>query len=157
MKDLVRQFREILLENPPILHNWFIEQFSDPSAWYMARNSFTRSSAVMSMVGYIVGLGDRHCENILIFKENGSVLHIDFDCLFEKGLTLPTPEIVPFRLTQNMVDAMGISGVDGIFRITCEVTGSLLRENEQILMNILETLIHDPLLDWKNWILVIYL
>lgn len=150
LKDLVRQFREILLENPPILHNWFIEQFSDPSAWYMARNSFTRSSAVMSMVGYIVGLGDRHCENILIFKENGSVLHIDFDCLFEKGLTLPTPEIVPFRLTQNMVDAMGISGVDGIFRITCEVTGSLLRENEQILMNILETLIHDPLLDWKK-------
>ena len=68
MKDLVRQFREILLENPPILHNWFIEQFSDPSAWYMARNSFTRSSAVMSMVGYIVGLGDRHCENILFLK-----------------------------------------------------------------------------------------
>ena len=50
----------------------------------MARNAFTRSSAVMSMVGYIMGLGDRHCENILIFKNTGAVLHIDFDCLFEK-------------------------------------------------------------------------
>ena len=49
-----------------------------------------------------------------------------------------------------MVDAMGITGVDGIYRITCEVTGTLLRENEQILMNILETLIYDPLIDWRN-------
>ena len=39
---------------PPVLHTWFVEQFSDPSAWYMARNAFTRSSAVMSMVGYIM-------------------------------------------------------------------------------------------------------
>ncbi|KAL6451254.1 MEC1 Serine/threonine-protein kinase MEC1 [Candida maltosa Xu316] len=147
---LLQYFKNIISTNPPILHNWFIENFSDPTAWYIARNSFTRSSAVMSMVGYIIGLGDRHCENILIFKDLGTVLHIDFDCLFEKGLTLPTPEIVPFRLTHNMVDAMGICGVDGSFRITCEVIGGLLRENEQILMNILETLIYDPLLDWKG-------
>ncbi|KHC58757.1 serine/threonine-protein kinase MEC1 [Candida albicans P75010] len=150
LDKLVAGFRAIMDRCPPVLHTWFVEQFSDPSAWYMARNAFTRSSAVMSMVGYIMGLGDRHCENILIFKNTGAVLHIDFDCLFEKGTTLPTPEIVPFRLTQNMVDAMGITGVDGIYRITCEVTGTLLRENEQILMNILETLIYDPLIDWRN-------
>lgn len=150
LDKLMVDFRHIMDQCPPVLHNWFVEQFSDPNAWYMARNSFTRSSAVMSMVGYIMGLGDRHCENILIFKNTGAILHIDFDCLFEKGTTLPTPEIVPFRLTQNMVDAMGITGVDGIYRITCEVIGTLLRENEQILMNILETLIYDPLIDWRN-------
>lgn len=31
-----------------------------------------------------------------------------------------------------------------------EETGKLLRNNEQSLMNILETLLYDPLLDWKN-------
>ena len=77
-------------------------------------------------------------------------MHIDFDCLFEKGKTLPTPEIVPFRLTQNMVDVMSISGVEGLFRISCEVTGSILRENEAPLMNNLETLLYDPLLDWRT-------
>lgn len=150
LKHLVQLFKSIVQNNEPVLHQWFIEQFSDPSAWYIARNKFTRSAAVMSIVGYLVGLGDRHCENILFFKNTGAILHIDFDCLFEKGKTLPTPEIVPFRLTQNMVDAMGICGVDGSFRISCEETGKLLRNNEQSLMNILETLLYDPLLDWKN-------
>lgn len=150
LSNLIELFESICKATPPVLHNWFINQFSDPRTWYLARTSFTRSSAVMSIVGYIIGLGDRHCENILFFKRTGSVLHIDFDCLFEKGKTLPTPEIVPFRLTQNMVDAMGISGIEGSFRITCEVTGSILRENEASLMNILETLIYDPLLDWKT-------
>lgn len=150
MNALVNLFESICEEFPPVLHHWFIDQFSDPAIWYLARKSFTRTAAVMSMVGYIIGLGDRHCENILFFKKNGAALHIDFDCLFEKGLTLPTPEIVPFRLTQNMVDAMGITGIEGTFRITCEVTGQILRENEASLMNILETLIYDPLLDWKT-------
>lgn len=149
-KKLLALFDRMCTEVPPVLHNWFIDQFSDPTSWYLARSSFTRSSAVTSMVGYIIGLGDRHCENILFFKNTGSVLHIDFDCLFDKGRTLPTPEIVPFRLTQNMVDAMGISGIEGTFRITCEVTGTLLRENEAPLMSILETLLYDPLLDWKT-------
>lgn len=148
--NLIRQFQEICAEIPPVLHSWFVEQFSDPAVWYMARKSFTRTAAVMSIVGYIIGLGDRHCENVLFLKENGSVLHIDFDCLFDKGATLPTPEIVPFRLTQNMVDVMGTTGIEGTFRITCEVAAALVRQNEAPLMNILETLIHDPLLDWKT-------
>lgn len=149
MDALVLLFENICKEFPPVLHQWFIDQFSDPAVWYLARRRYTRTAAVMSIVGYIIGLGDRHCENIL-FKKNGATLHIDFDCLFGKGLTLPTPEIVPFRLTQNMVDAMGITGTEGTFRVACEVTARLLRENEASLMNILETLIYDPLLDWKT-------
>lgn len=150
IESLTNVFRKICRDAKPVLHQWFIEQFSDPAIWYLARTGFTRTAAVMSMVGYIIGLGDRHCENILFLKKSGAALHIDFDCLFEKGATLPTPEIVPFRLTQNMTDAMGITGIEGIFRITCEVTGTLVRENESSLMNILETLIYDPLLDWKT-------
>ncbi|CAH6721238.1 serine/threonine-protein kinase Mec1p [[Candida] jaroonii] len=149
-QDLVKLFEGILEENPPVLYKWFINQFSDPMSWYIGRNAYTRSAAVMSIVGFIIGLGDRHCENILFFKKSGSVLHIDFDCLFEKGLSLPTPEIVPFRLTENMVDAMGMNKYEGTFRKSCEVSLNILRENETSLMNILETLIYDPLLDWKD-------
>lgn len=150
LQALISLYDKTCNELSPVLHQWYIDQFSDPAIWYLARKNFTRTSAVMSIVGYVIGLGDRHCENILFFKKNGATLHIDFDCLFEKGATLPTPEIVPFRLTQNMVDAMGISGIEGAFRITCEVTGTIVRENEASLMNILETLIYDPLLDWKT-------
>lgn len=150
LSNLISIFEDICTTHKPVLHHWFINQFSDPISWYTARTLFTRSSAVMSVVGYIIGLGDRHCENILFFRKNGTVLHIDFDCLFEKGRTLPTPEIVPFRLTQNIIDAMGICGIEGVFRIACEVVGTLIRENEAPLMNILETLLYDPLLDWKT-------
>ena len=44
--------------------------------------------------------------------------------MFGKGEFLPTPEKVPFRLTRNMVDAMGLSGVEGVFRSVCEITMS---------------------------------
>ena len=54
------------------------------------------------MIGYTVGLGDRHLENILIETTTGSLMHVDFACLFDHGLNLETPERVPFRLTQNL-------------------------------------------------------
>jgi len=141
---------EILDRYPPVLYHWFIENFPDPSSWYDARNNYTRTTAVMSMVGYMLGLGDRHGENILFNEKDGGVLHVDFDCLFEKGLELTVPERVPFRLTENMVDAFGITGVEGTFRKSCEVTLTLLRGNETTLMNILESFLHDPIMDWSH-------
>ena len=68
----------------------------------------------MSMVGFIVGLGDRHTENILLDEKSGDAVHVDFNCLFEKGLTFDHPERVPFRLTQNMADALGVTGIHGM-------------------------------------------
>ena len=78
--------------------------------------------AVWSMVGYVLGLGDRHGENILFDANNGECMHVDFACLFEKGLALGQPEIVPFRLTANMVDVLGVTGTEGVYREASEVT-----------------------------------
>ncbi len=44
----------------------------------------------MSMVGYILGLGDRHGENILFDSTNGDCVHVDFNCLFNKVLNIST-------------------------------------------------------------------
>lgn len=46
--------------------------------WLERRTKYTRSLAVMSMVGYILGLGDRHPSNLMLDKLSGRVLHIDF-------------------------------------------------------------------------------
>lgn len=40
----------------------------------------------MSMVGYIIGLGDRHLDNVLIDMTTGEVVHIDYNVCFEKGM-----------------------------------------------------------------------
>ncbi|KAI0520945.1 phosphatidylinositol 3 [Xylaria bambusicola] len=135
---------------PPVLPNWFISQFPNPSAWFTARLRYTRSCAVMSMVGTILGLGDRHGENVLFEEGNGGIFHVDFNCLFDKGLTFAQPERVPFRLTHNMVAAMGIYGYEGPFRKCSELTLSILRQQEETLMTILEAFIYDPTLDLQK-------
>ncbi|KZS97819.1 hypothetical protein SISNIDRAFT_472705 [Sistotremastrum niveocremeum HHB9708] len=141
---------KILPHFPPLFHNWFLETFPEPSAWLASRLAYGRTAAVMSMVGFILGLGDRHCENILLDTNSGDVVHVDFSCLFEKGKTLETPERVPFRLTQNLVDGLGVTGVEGVFRIACEVTMQLLRDNRDSLMSVLDAFIHDPLVEWED-------
>ncbi|CDO73801.1 hypothetical protein BN946_scf185015.g130 [Trametes cinnabarina] len=141
---------KILTHFPPVLHEWFIETFPEPTVWLASRTAYSRTAAVMSMVGYILGLGDRHCENILLDTMCGDVVHVDFDCLFEKGQALEIPEIVPFRLTQNIVAGFGVTGVEGVFRIACEVTLRLLRENKDCLMNVLDAFVHDPLVEWEE-------
>jgi serine/threonine-protein kinase ATR len=146
----LKTFVDDLKRLPPVFGDWFHERFPDPTSSYYARVSFVRTYAVMCMVGYVIGLGDRHLDNILIDVKTGDTVHVDFNCLFEKGLTLTVPEIVPFRLTQNMIDAMGPTGVEGVFRKTCEVTLNVLRENKDALMTILRPFVYDPLVEWKD-------
>ncbi|KAL7747228.1 hypothetical protein RI367_007439 [Sorochytrium milnesiophthora] len=150
-KDLEAAFQNDLLGRfQPVLHEWFVHAFPDPSLWHAARSAFTRTSAVMSMAGFVLGLGDRHGENLLVDVTNGEVVHVDFNCLFDKGLTFQVPERVPFRLTQNMVDGFGLSGYDGAFRKSCEVSLRVLREHKEALMTVLETFVHDPLCEWDK-------
>lgn len=77
-------------------------------------------------------------------------MHIDYACIFWKGLTLEYPEKVPFRLTQNLIDGMGFTGYNGVFRSSCEVTLSVLRQNAGSLMSVLESFVCDSLLELKK-------
>ncbi|KAK8760864.1 hypothetical protein V5799_027869 [Amblyomma americanum] len=52
---------------------------------YTARQSYAQTVAVMSIVGFILGLGDRHGENILFDASCGDAVHVDFNCLFNKA------------------------------------------------------------------------
>lgn len=83
-----------------MFHKWFLSSFAEPASWFRARLAFAHTAAVWSMVGHILGLGDRHGENILLDSGTGDCVHVDFSCLFDKGLQLEKPEMVPFRLTQ---------------------------------------------------------
>ncbi len=109
------KFRQLLKRHPSIFAEWFVRNFPDPQAWFMARLAYTRTTAVMSMVGYLLGLGDRHGENILFDSTNGDTVHVDLNCIFNKGMELKIPEVVPFRLVTEFDN--GLHGVDhdGLF------------------------------------------
>lgn len=60
------------------------------------------------------------------------------------------PERVPFRLTHNMVAAMGPLGVEGLFRKSCAITLRVLRVNTNTLMSIVAPFVYDPLVSWPR-------
>nr|CEL73045.1 TPA: phosphatidylinositol 3-and 4-kinase domain-containing protein [Toxoplasma gondii VEG] len=130
-----------------LFFHWFNE---DPARWYRARQNYAHTLALWSIFGYIIGLGDRHGENILLDTADGSVMHVDFDCLLEKGRTLPVPEVVPFRLTQNLVSCLGVTGVEGPFKVAAVEAMDVARQNREILMSILMNFVYDPLIEWRQ-------
>merc|ERR1712098_969791 len=116
----------------------------------MGRTNFTRSLAVMSMVGYVLGLGDRHPSNLLLDRNSGKILHIDFGDCFEVAMTREKfPEKIPFRLTRMLINAMEVTGIEGTYRSTCESTMEVLRRNKESLMAVLEAFVYDPLINWR--------
>lgn len=119
-------------------------------AWLDRRTNYTRSLAVMSMVGYILGLGDRHPSNLMLHRVTGKVVHIDFGDCFEVAMHREKfPEKIPFRLTRMLVKAMEVSGIEGNFRTTCEHVMRVLRDNKESLMAVLEAFVYDPLINWR--------
>lgn len=76
-------------------------------------------------------------------------MHIDLGIAFEQGRVLPVPEVVPFRLTRDVVDGMGITKTEGVFRRCCEFTLEALRNESYSIMTILDVLRYDPLYSWS--------
>ncbi len=108
-------------------------------AWLDRRTNYTRSLAVMSMVGYILGLGDRHPSNLMLDKVTGKIIHIDFGDCFEVAMHREKyPERVPFRLTRMLTYAMEVSNIEGSYRTTCEHVMRVLRDNKESVMAVLE-------------------
>uniref|UniRef100_A0A1I7XT16 PI3K/PI4K domain-containing protein n=1 Tax=Heterorhabditis bacteriophora TaxID=37862 RepID=A0A1I7XT16_HETBA len=117
---------------PLVMAEWFRRQFPDPSSWHSARIGFARSAAVMSMIGFVLGL----------------------DKLLKSRTIVIFFYVVPFRLTRNMVNGFGPTGVEGSFRKACESTLRVMREHKDTLLTalffiqVIQTFVHDPLLEW---------
>lgn len=149
IKHKEKLFREVCANFSPAMKYFFLEKFPSPGSYYLAQSSYTKSVATNSMVGHVLGLGDRHTNNILIDNSTGELVHIDLGVAFEQGKILPTPETIPFRLTRDIVDGFGPAGVEGVFRRCCERSMGVLRDNKSAIMTVLEVLVHDPLYNWS--------
>ncbi|EDO08700.1 phosphatidylinositol 3- and 4-kinase family protein [Babesia bovis T2Bo] len=146
-------FRKLCDRRPPVLHRAYYKVFKrDPTAWFTARKEFIHTCAVWSILGYIVGLGDRHAENILLNLLTGQIMHVDFDCLFGKGLQLAVPELVPFRMTQNVVCNLGVCGTanDGPFYSQALKFLQTLHLERHKITAILMNFVFDPLIEWHR-------
>ena len=122
---------------------------SEDSADYLKRQHVMSCSlAVMSIMGYVLGLGDRHPSNLMISRSTGKIIHIDFGDCFEVASRRPKfPERVPFRLTRMLVNCLGNSEED--FSETCQFVLSLLRKQQSVIETMFEAFVNDPLITWQ--------
>jgi ataxia telangiectasia mutated family protein len=72
---------QILPKLPAVFHQWF-EALPSSELWFEKRLMYARSCAASSIVGWLVGVGDRHSANILLDYESAEVIHIDLVRLF---------------------------------------------------------------------------
>lgn len=135
----------------------------DPSdasqTWIARRTCFARSIATTSMVGAIIGLGDRHPANTLIEQTKFNAISIDFGVVFDAAQKRKFyPEKVPFRLTPQIWTAFELAarqpspvpGSRGHFKQSSTITMGVLRKAKDTLLAMLEAFAYDPLLIWRG-------
>ena len=84
------------------IQNWLIENNKNISV-HDLRENISKSCALYCIITYLLGIGDRHLDNIMITNE-GKIFHIDFGYILGNDPKYISPDI---RLTYDMIDAMG--------------------------------------------------
>lgn len=97
--------------------------------------TYVKSCAGYSVITYILGVGDRHYDNVLLTK-NGNLIQIDFSHVFGQDKK-PLPS--PMKLTKEMIEAMG--GVDSEnfhnFKTYCFKAFLEIRKHSTLLLNLM--------------------
>ncbi|OHT07190.1 PIKK family atypical protein kinase [Tritrichomonas foetus] len=133
------------------LRDVLFQKAKDSADWLSRRSTYTASLAITSMAGYILGLGDRHLCNIMMKSKTAKLVHIDFGDCFEVAMRRENyPEKVPIRLTRILVNALEMTKIDGAFRSCCENVLTLMRNNDEHILSLLEAFIYDPLMQWTS-------
>ena len=111
-------------------------------------DSYINSCAGYCVVTYILGIGDRHLENLMI-DNKGRLFHIDFGFILGKD---PKPYPPPIKLCQEMVDNMG--GKDSKryeeFKQKCVNAYWVLRDNAKVIVNMFYLMIDSGIPELNN-------
>ena len=111
-------------------------------------DSYINSCAGYCVVTYILGIGDRHLENLMI-DNNGRLFHIDFGYILGKD---PKPMPPPIKLCKEMVECMGGKGSKRYeeFQQKCVNAYWVLRDNARVIVNMFYLMIDSGIPELNN-------
>eukprot|EP01130_Rhizamoeba_saxonica_P001234 TRINITY_DN11120_c0_g1_i1.p1 TRINITY_DN11120_c0_g1~~TRINITY_DN11120_c0_g1_i1.p1 ORF type:complete len:820 (-),score=165.41 TRINITY_DN11120_c0_g1_i1:36-2366(-) len=129
-------------QQQPIL-TFLREKHPDPHGPFGVDNgiidNFLRSCAGYCVITYILGIGDRHLDNLLLCTD-GRLLHIDFGFILGRD---PKPLPPPMKLCPEMVEAMG--GLNGElflqYKSYCCTAYNILRKSSNLILNLVTLMI----------------
>ncbi|PFH36966.1 hypothetical protein BESB_034240 [Besnoitia besnoiti] len=134
------------------LINYFIHLHPDPDSPYgfseKVWHNFIRSCAGSSLVTFLLGIGDRHLDNILVSLD-GRLSHIDFGFILGED---PKPFPPPMKICSEMLEVMGGIGGKGytLFVAQCCQAYKILRRHAKLLCVILDLMVDSGIKDIKK-------
>ncbi|KXS19899.1 phosphatidylinositol 3-kinase [Gonapodya prolifera JEL478] len=139
----------ILADYGGSLLNYLREHNRDDAAEFgvskAAMDSYIRSCAGYSVVTYLLGVGDRHLDNLLLTPD-GRLFHVDYSFILGRD---PKPFPPPIKLCREMVEAMGGTGhpLFGQFRSYCFVAFTIIRRSANLILNLMSLMVESKLPD----------
>ncbi|KAK5990986.1 Phosphatidylinositol 3-kinase catalytic subunit type 3 [Cladobotryum mycophilum] len=110
-------------------------------------DTYVRSCAGYCVITYILGVGDRHLDNLLLAPD-GHFFHADFGFILGRD---PKPFAPVMKLSKEMVDCMG--GVQSEhykqFKQYCFLAYTALRKSSNLILNLFSLMIHANIPDIK--------
>jgi len=97
-------------------------------------DTYVKSCAGYCVVTYLLGVGDRHLDNLLLTK-SGRLFHIDFGYILGRD---PKPMPPPMKLSSEMIEAFGGMQSDHFqeFRRECYTAFLSLRRYANLILNL---------------------
>ena len=110
-------------------------------------DTFVKSCAGYCVITYILGVGDRHLDNLLLAPD-GHFFHADFGYILGRD---PKPFAPAMKLSKEMVDCMGGSTSEHYrqFKQYCFLAYSALRKNSNLILNLFSLMVDANIPDIK--------
>ncbi|KAH8978579.1 atypical/PIKK/PI3K protein kinase [Lactarius hatsudake] len=111
-------------------------------------DTFVRSCAGYCVVTYILGVGDRHLDNLLVAPD-GHFFHVDFGYILGHDPKLYPPAV---KVCKEMVDGMGGVHSQHYARFTnfCFTAFSILRQSANLILNLVTLMVDANIPDIKG-------
>ncbi|XP_057360125.1 phosphatidylinositol 3-kinase catalytic subunit type 3 isoform X3 [Manis pentadactyla] len=102
-------------------------------------DTYVKSCAGYCVITYILGVGDRHLDNLLLTK-TGKLFHIDFGYILGRD---PKPLPPPMKLNKEMVEGMGGTQSEQYqeFRKQCYTAFLHLRRYSNLILNLFSLMV----------------